>query len=123
MDLAFGPGRKLRRGADVLVVDQETAYRPFTTVIPAGKYSEGEPMNNAEQSSFLFQFAGVPTGDIQVQRASEPYFQQAGAVQTITVTDDISAYDVTVRTVGLLRFFNNTNQSVEITCVKQLPRG
>ena len=122
MDQAFNGGRKLRRGASTLTVDRETAFRPFTTTIPAAARSEGEPMNNAEQSSFLFKFAAAPTGDIQVERSDEPYFQQVGAVQTITVTDDISVYDVTVRTAGIIRFFNNTNQSVEVTCFKQRPR-
>lgn len=119
MDPAFGHGRKLRRGATVLTADQETAFRPFTVTIPAGARSEGEPMNNAEQHSFLAKFAGAPTGDLQAERSDEPYFAAYSTMQTITTADDVVAYDITVKTGGIVRFFNNTNQSVEITCFKQ----
>jgi hypothetical protein len=122
MDLAFGPGRKLRMALASPTVNQDILTKPFTTTILAARRTEGEPLNNAEQCTFLFKFAAAPTGDIQVERSDEPYFQQYGLMQTITVTDDVHAYDITVRTVGIIRFFNNTDQSVEITCVKQMPR-
>ena len=135
MDLAFSGGRKLRLGEDPLVVDGDTAEQPFTTVIPVGRATEGEALNNAEQHSFIIRAVadegsgseegsgsdeGVPiSGNVVVQRALEPYFQQFGVMQTIAITDDITAFDITVRTGGIIRFVNETDSDIEVTCVKQ----
>jgi hypothetical protein len=123
MDLAFGPGRKLRMALASPTVDQAILVDPSTTTISAGRRSEPVPLNDCEASTYIFKFSAAPTGDVQVERSDEPYFQQYGLMQTITVTDDVHAYDITVRTAGIIRFFNNTDKSVEITCQKQYPRS
>lgn len=131
MDLAFGPGRKLRLALADPVVDQDIVAQPETTIIPAGRRSEPVPLNDCEQSSYMiiavpegseFEDSGSEElGTVDVERSFEPYFQQQQVMATLTITDDITVYDITVKTAGIIRFLNNTDHDIEVICHKQYP--
>lgn len=140
MDLAFGPGRKLRLAPETLVVDRELVevqagdlQNPYTTIIPAGRRTEGEPLNNAEAHSYLIR--AIPdfdseessdedsdelvTGTVDCELSNEPYFQQQRILEEIDIDDDIVIFNITEKTAGIVRFHNKTDHDIEVTCQKQ----
>lgn len=141
MDSAYGHGRLMRLGEDPLITDRETAEYPYTTIIPVGRRTEGEPMNAAEQTTFLFRL--IPeseegsgseesgseseeadgSGTIVAERSNSQYFEQYQDMQTITVDDDIEVFDVTVKTAGFVRFLNNSSAAMEVTVQKLRPNS
>lgn len=134
MDQAFGGGRKLRLALAAPVVDGDIVASPQTTIIPPGRRSEPEPLNNAEQHSFMIiatddesgpedSASEEITGDVVVERSFEPYFQQQQDMATIEITDDITVFDITVKTAGIVRFRNNTDRDIEVICHKQYPNS
>lgn len=130
MDLAFSGGRKLRLALESPTVDRDIVAQPETTVIPPGRRSEPVALNDCGQSSFMItalvegsdlESGSEETGTVIVERASEPYFQQQQVMQTLAITDDLTVFDITVKTAGMVRFLNNTSEDIEVTCYKQYP--